>query len=355
MTTVDRLVLLFCLAGGAPADGAPRDLLVPPAKLPADLPKLAPLLQNSKSDPIGDRAGWENRRGEVQKAWFDFLGRFPRERAPLKAEVLDRDEQPAFVRERVRYQIEDGVFTDGYLLRPRGKTGKLPAAVVFHATANSQARQSAGLDPEKPELHIGVQLAERGFVTLCPRCYIFDEGTSYVGNVDKMRERHPDWKGMTRMAFDAVRAADYLASLSEVDPARIGAIGHSLGAKEALYAAAFDERYRAAVFSEGGIGFSFSNWDAVWYLGVGLIDPGADLEHHQLIAMIAPRAFLLLAGESADNDRSWAFIDAARPVYKLLGAERSLGWLNHRQGHKYAPEARKLAEEFLERHLKPRP
>jgi hypothetical protein len=37
-----------------------------------------------------------------------------------------------------------------------------------------------------------------------------------------------------------------------------------------LYAAAFDERYKAVVFSEGGIGLTFSNWDAVWYLGEGI-------------------------------------------------------------------------------------
>ena len=39
-------------------------------------------------------------------------------------------------------------------------------------------------------------------------------------------------------------------------------------------AAAFDERYRAVVFSEGGIGLGFSNWDAVWYLGKKIRAPG---------------------------------------------------------------------------------
>jgi cephalosporin-C deacetylase-like acetyl esterase len=56
------------------------------------------------------------------------------------------------------------------------------------------------------------------------------------------------------MLFDAVRAADVLESLPGVDAKRLACIGHSLGAKEALYAGAFDDRFRAAVFSEGGIG-----------------------------------------------------------------------------------------------------
>ena len=34
-----------------------------------------------------------------------------------------------------------------------------------------------------------------------------------------------------------------------------------------LYIAAFDGRIAASVLSELGIGMSFSNWDAPWYLG----------------------------------------------------------------------------------------
>ena len=153
---------------------------------------------------------------------------------------------------------------------------------------------------------------------------------------------------MARMAFDGVRAADFLESLPGVDAGRIGVLGHSLGAKEALFAAALDERFRVAVFSEGGIGLKFSNWEAPWYLGPVIRREGFALENHQLIALIAPRGFLLLAGESADGDRSWAFVEAARPVYRLLGAEQNLGWLNHRAGHRYPPEARAVAEDFLD-------
>ena len=63
---------------------------------------------------------------------------------------------------------------------------------------------------------------------------------------------------------------------------RMGAVGHSLGAKETLYLAAFDERVKATVSSEGGIGTKFSNWDAAWYLGP--CDQGAGIHAR------APRA-----------------------------------------------------------------
>jgi dipeptidyl aminopeptidase/acylaminoacyl peptidase len=225
--------------------------------------------------------------------------------------------------------------------------------VVFHPTTPLQAKGAAGLAPEYPEEKWqGVQLVRRGYVVWCPRNYIETPGADWAGNAARVLARHPGWTGMTRMVWDAVRAADFVASLPNVDRKRIGCLGHSLGGKEVLYAMAFDERYQAGVSSEGGIGLEFSNWEAPWYFGAKINQLGFDLENHEVLAMVAPRAFLLLAGDSADDDRSWAFIQAVRPVYELLGAPTNICWLNHHLGHRYAPEARAVAEEFLDQHLK---
>jgi dienelactone hydrolase len=260
---------------------------------------------------------------------------------------------PEFTRKLVRYQVEEGLFTDGYLLEPKNTKGKLPAIVVFHPTTPLQANGVAGLDKSyAEEKWQGVQLVQRGYVVWCPRNYINTDGADWVGNAKRVMAKHPKWTGMTRMVWDAIRAADFVESLPNVDRKRIGCIGHSLGGKEALFAPAFDERYKAAVSCEGGIGLRFSNWDAVWYLGEKIKAPEFDLENHQVLALVAPRAFLLIAGDSADGDKSWAFINAARPVYDLLGASENIGWFNHHLGHRYSPEARVVAEEFLDRYLK---
>ncbi len=330
-----------------------NDLQKSPSSQPVGSPKLGPFLLTTKR-------AWTQQRADIRKEWLAYLGAFPRKRASLKSEIISTEVLPKFTRQFVRYQIENGVWTDGYLLIPQdSKTPLLqhskmkhPAVVVFHATTPAQARQPAGLEIEKPELAIGVQLAERGYIALCPRNFIFGEGSDYKTHVATMQARHPTWKGMTRMTFDAIRAADFLESLPIVDKNRIGCVGHSLGAKEVLYAAAFDDRFKAAVFSEGGIGIHFSNWDAVWYLGDGVQEKSFPLEHHQLLALIAPRPFLLLAGESADNDKSWPFVETVMPVYKLLGSPNNVGWLNHREGHRYSPAARATAESFLNWHLK---
>jgi dienelactone hydrolase len=144
------------------------------------------------------------------------------------------------IRRNVKYQVEDRLFTDGYLLTPKSAGGKLPAIVVFHPTTPVQAKGVAGLDPEyAEEKRQGVQPAERGYVVWCPRNYIFTAGADWAGNARRVLAAHPDWTGMKRMVWDGIRAVDFLESLPTVDRKRIGCIGHSLGGKEALYAPLF--------------------------------------------------------------------------------------------------------------------
>ena len=311
-----------------------------------------PLLFDDAGKPIESAKDWEKQRSVIKKAWLDILGNFPTEKAPLKSEIIDTQVLPDHTRQHVKYQIEDGVFTDAWLLIPSQAKKMTPAVVVFHPTVKTHAQQVAGVDASNPELMQGLQLVQRGYIVLCPRCFIFDDGADYAGNVKLLQERHPTWTGMARMTWDGIRAADYLQSLPQVDGDRIGCLGHSLGAKEVLYAAAFDERFKAAVFSEGGIGLDFSNWEAVWYLGPRIRKPEFKHDHHELISLIAPRPFLLLAGDSADGEKSAAFIEAARPVYALLGMNDNVRMLNHHQDHRYPAEAQTAAGEFLDLHLK---
>jgi hypothetical protein len=144
---------------------------------------------------------------------------------------------------------------------------------------------------------------------------------------------------------------DILAAIEGVDAARIVAAGHSLGAKETLYLAAFDERVRAGVFSEGGIGIGFSNWHDPWYLGAAVRDPGFPLHHAQLLALSLPRALLILGGEAgpgaADGDRSWGHVARALEVGRLREGRPRLGLLNHRGGHAIPAAARSRLLDWL--------
>ena len=282
---------------------------------------------------------------KLREQWLEYLGGLPTENAALAARWLDGgDDFPNYTRRKIAYVIEPGVEIDAVLFLPKQTRGKVPGVVVFHPTLATHYAQVAGYDATMPDKMMGPHLAERGFAVLCPRCFIFGDGADYATHVARMKALHPGWRGITRMTWDGIRALDYLASLDAVDGSRLGILGHSLGAKEVLYVAAFDARVKAVVFSEGGIGRAMSNWDAVWYL-----DERPEIsprEHHELLALIAPRAFLLIAGggkDGADSATSARFLDVVRPHFP----PDSLVWLLHGLGHAYPPEARRAAESFL--------
>ncbi|MDB5386841.1 MAG: hypothetical protein JWM11_2487 [Planctomycetaceae bacterium] len=320
----------------------------PPEKLLAPDRPLAPLLADAQGQPITTWKGWEVERQRLLQAWLDFLGPMPAKRPAVKLEVLDRSlvESPtgeSCQRELVRYLAEDDELVEGYLLRPVSKQQKQrPAIVALHQTSRQNIAEIADIEVQKPDnQNLGFLLCQQGFVVFCPRCYLWETPPEYnidvKSTVERFHQRHPKTIGMHKMLFDAQRAVDVLVSLPEVDPQRIGAVGHSLGAKEVLYLTAFDERVKTGVASEGGIAFSSTNWQDPWYLGAGIKSPDFKLNHHQVLALIAPRPFLVLAGESgagaADGDRSWPYVAEAQRVYRLHQDRVRLGLLNHHQGH----------------------
>jgi dienelactone hydrolase len=321
----------------------------PPAKVPADAPKLGDLLVDSSGRRISGLEQWKTRRQELRQWWLDFLGPMPAKRqgAP-KLTVVEEDHPEGVVRQLVRYEVEPGLATEAYLLKPASLNGKAPGLAVFHSTVDYSIRQPAGLEGPH-EKFFGLRFAKKGCVCFCPRNYLWPKtvGIAAQGEAQKYLKRVPGSKGMAKMLYDSLVAVDILISLPEVDASRLGSVGHSLGAKETLYLAAFDERVRATVSSEGGVGTKFSNWDAAWYLGPAIKEPTFTHEHHELLALAAPRPFLLLGGNSADGDRGWPFISAALPVYELYGMPPRLGQFNHGKGHAVPPEAEAKIDEWL--------
>ena len=331
-------------------------------KIPPDLPregigKLAPLLVDESGQALTTRASWKRQRQHVRERWLSFLGPMPDPRPAVKLEVLKTEETGQVVRQLVRYESEPELPVEGYLLRPvgAGKGRKHSGIVALHQTTKNSIDEIAGVSGPQ-DMQIGLKLAERGFVVFCPRCFLWQGVASYDEAVAEHRRRHPKSLGMAKMLYDAMRGVDVLAALDYVDAKRIGAVGHSLGAKETLYLAAFDERIKAAVASEGGIGLRSTNWDAPWYLGPRIREEEFPLNHHELLALVAPRPFLVLGGEkgpgAADGNRSWPLLEAALPVWRLYGEPARLGLLNHGLGHSLKPGQFEKLAAWLESYLK---
>jgi pimeloyl-ACP methyl ester carboxylesterase len=260
--------------------------------------------------------------------------------------------------ERVRDAIYDGELlelrteTDAwervFLMRPHTRsTERLPVLVVpFYDVDTPAGRNLGGRRFVPPSVRSFAYMAvQRGFVAVAVRWFGESYGEGYDEAVANLRSRHPGVTGLGKWIWDAQRLLDWVVTLQGVDTSRIAVMGHSLGGKMALYAAAFEPRIRAVVASEPGIGLALTNYDDFWYLGENIARVPKGSDQHELIALIAPRPFLLIAGEDSDGDKSLPYMNAAKPAYGT-DADR-LAFFNHRKGHSPTPESVELALDWL--------
>lgn len=359
------LGILVCLTNISAAQEADVAWLskvnAPPQAVPMPKRALTPLLPAEVLKSDNAKAAWLKEREALREKWLAFLGPMPKRPENNSLEVLKTENFDWGKRQKVRYENEPDQFIEAYLLIPTpkqagskqlgaNKPSKSAGLVALHPTTNATIEEIAGVQGAASQ-HLGLDLAKEGFVVFCPKNFLWQEAKDLQTAVKQFHARRPETRGMHKMLYDAQRATDILASLPEVDPQRIGAVGHSLGAKETLYLMAFDKRIRAGVFSEGGIALDSTNWEAPWYLGKAAREDSFPFDHHQLISLIAPRPFLVLAGETgagaADGDRSWPCIAAAQPIYRLYGEPVRVGLFNHHQGHAIPAEAHKRLVEWL--------
>ncbi|MBY0507820.1 MAG: SUMF1/EgtB/PvdO family nonheme iron enzyme [Bryobacteraceae bacterium] len=286
----------------------------------------------------------------LRRAWSDTLGLLPSAASVPTAKPVRHLRESTWNGTLLDLEVEPGWPARVLLMEPvRKPAGRLPVVIVPYYDVDSPAGANLGGRRAGGGVRAFARLAvERGCLAVAIRWFGEGDGEGYDEAVWQLARRHPGLTGLGKVVYDTRRLIDYLVTRPDVDARRIGIIGHSLGGKMALYAAAFEPRLSVVVASEPGIGLNLSNYEAFWYLGRRRPD---QRDQQELLALIAPRPFLLIAGESSDGQKSAAFLRAAQPAYAAAGNPAHLGMLNHRQGHSPTPASVAVAMDWLERFL----
>ena len=126
---------------------------------------------------------------------------------------------------------------------PAKTTRPYPAVLCLQQTTSAGKNEPAGLQGD-PDRRYASELAEAGVVTIAPDYPSFGEYT-HDFEADQYQS------GTMKAIWDNSRAIDLLETMPEVDPARIGGIGHSLGGHNAIFTAVFEPRLQVIVSSCG--------------------------------------------------------------------------------------------------------
>ena len=305
---------------------------------------------------VGSAKEWEG--GQRQRTLDLFAtnvyGKSPAKPAKVTFDVISVDDAAMggkAVHKRVRITSYDAAGKsfafEASLIAPKGAKGPAPAFVMINnrpvSSADPTRAQKNGFWPAE-------EIVARRYATAVFRTGDVDPDED--GPAARARGVRGVWPGgggrvadgdawgtIGAWAWGASRVLDWLETEPAVDAKRVAVIGHSRGGKTALWAGAQDTRFSIAISScsgEGGASLSrrrlgervanlnksFPFWFCGNYKKFDGKEDELPVDHHQLIALMAPRA---VAVGSADQDL-WAdprgeFLSVANagPVFGLYG------------------------------------
>ncbi len=290
-----------------------------------------------------------------RQSFVTAIGELP-QRVPLHARTIESVDCGSYVREKVQYATEPEEVIRAYLCVPKNKQNRLPAIFCHHqhdwnfAVGKSEVVGLAG----DPDQRYAAELAERGYITLAPDALGFEErnwsGGTFETSYFELSSRLV--AGLTLLAkvlHDASVAIDYLESRVEVDPNRIGFLGHSYGGRMAIWVPTFDKRIKASVSNCGCVNYKNSTRRDVGIqmeFCVPNVMKTGDIE--DIVALVPPTALYISAAEQDKWSRGAQHIfDSAQSFFSPGNLKLKI-WPG---GHVFTPVMREEAYEFLDQHL----
>lgn len=330
---------------------------------------LRPDLESIRWSPLTTVPAWETSRQEIQALLLRDIGSIDPPQLEPQFEILETHSREGYIEKKIRYLAASDEPVTAYWLTPDlpSVANQFPVVIVFHQTTPEGKEEAAG-HAGRASIQFGPELARRGYIVLAPDSIAAGERIGPAGAFDTrdVYRRYPHFSALGKMIQDGRRAIDILQTIPQADPRRIGAMGHSLGAEETLFVAAFDERIQAAVASCGYAPFRVEKdpwrWarDA-WFSYLPCLR--ADLRAGRLpawdfddaIRLVAPRGYFnyQTIGDEIfpEGAAAHAMTLSTRPLWNLHGVEDRLQSILEPGPHDISSQAKERIYIWLDRIL----
>ena len=278
---------------------------------------------------------WTARAAELRQHILVSTGLWPLpERTPLNARIFGRIEREGYTVEKVYFESMPGFFVTGNLYRPQGKSGPFPGIACPHGHWSTGRLENTEIGSIPGRC---IHFARQGYVV-----FSYD----MVGYNDSQQVDHryggdprQNLWGISLMGlqlWNSIRVVDFLTSLEEVDPERLGCTGASGGGTQTFMLTAVDERIQVA---------APVNMISAHFQGGCLCENSPNLRvdtfNVEIGALMAPRPLLLVSctGDWTKNTPQVEF-PAIQSIYRLFGAEDKVQWVQMEVGHNYNRDSR---------------
>jgi dienelactone hydrolase len=266
--------------------------------------------------------------------------------APAKVEprpeTIERVDCGEYIREKIQFNTTPHIRVPAIVLAPKHAPKRAPAIVALHdhgAFYLWGKEKLVQFEQENPALGefrrqyygercIANELVRQGYVVIVIDMFYWGERRMLLDDDAEDWRTRPDnlsreriqafnqragqneqlvgrtiycsgftWPGV--MFWDDVRTVDYLLTRPDVDPARIGCVGLSVGGLRSCHLAALDERIRVAVVVGWMTSFPWQLRNHVnWTIGHTKIVPGLyqHLDYPDVASLAMPTPLLVING-----------------------------------------------------------
>jgi dienelactone hydrolase len=322
-------------------------------------------------------AEWEKRRKELREQLLVALGLWPMpEKTPLNPVIHGKIDRDDYTIEKVFFASYPGHYVSGNLYRPKQSGDKAnggsnapgakhPAVLSPHGhwqngrffeRNDKEAQEQITKGAEKTMEGARYPLQARCAQLARMGCVVFHY--DMVGYADSQQIEHK--KGFTDaeaelrlqsfmglQAWNSIRALDFLSSLPDVDPKRIGVTGASGGGTQTFILCAIDDR-PAAAFPAVMVSTAMQGGCVCENCSYLRQDTG----NVEIAALFAPKPLGMSGADDWTKEIETKGLPELKALYKLYGAEdKVMAKCFPQFEHNYNQVSRELMYNWFNKHL----